>query len=167
VAAVVLARPGAALGQAGLGDALVLCSVFTWVGGGVIVQRLAGRLDTALISTAVTLAGTAMLGLHVLLDPALRWPAGAAPGPAVWAAIVLSGLLATALGALVWNRALAVLGVARASLYAYWVPIFGVLAAVVLLGEPLTPWHGVGLVAVLGGTWLGTRPARAAPDQAL
>jgi drug/metabolite transporter (DMT)-like permease len=50
-----------------------------------------------------------------------------------------------------------VLGVARAALYAYWVPIFGVSFAVLLLGEPLTIWHGVGLAAVLGGTWIGTR----------
>ena len=28
--------------------------------------------------------------------------------------------------------------------------------AVLLLGEPLTLWHTVGLAAVLGGTWLGT-----------
>jgi len=69
----------------------------------------------------------------------------------------VSSLLATAVGALVWNRALVVLGVARTALYAYWVPIFGVLFAVLLLGEPLTVWHGVGLAAVLGGTWLGTR----------
>ena len=48
---------------------------------------------------------------------------------------------------------------ARTALYAYWVPIFGVLFAVLLLGEPVTIWHGVGLVAVLSGTWLGTRRA--------
>jgi drug/metabolite transporter (DMT)-like permease len=66
-------------------------------------------------------------------------------------------VLSTALGGLVWNRALMVLGVARTALYAYWVPIFGVLFAVLVLGEPLTVWHGVGLAAVLGGTWLGTR----------
>ena len=73
------------------------------------------------------------------------------------ALVILSGLLATALGGIVWNRALQVLGVARAALYAYWVPIFGVGFAVLLLGEPLSIWHGVGLVAVLGGTWIGTR----------
>ena len=71
--------------------------------------------------------------------------------------LLFSGLLATAWGALVWNRALVTLGVARTALYAYWVPIFGVLFAVGVLGEPLTVWHGVGLAGVLSGTWLGTR----------
>ena len=66
-------------------------------------------------------------------------------------------MAATALGSLVWNRGLQVLGVARTAQFAYWVPIFGVAFAVALLGEPLTVWHGIGLAAVLSGTWLGTR----------
>ncbi len=157
VAAVVLHRPGMALGGAGLGDLLVLCSVTTWVLGGVMVQRLARGIDPLFISAVLNVIGTALLLLHV----------GLRPSPLVYDAsrinmltvvlIGVSGLLATALGGIVWNRALMVLGVARTALYSYWVPIFGVLFAVLLLGEPLTVWHGVGLAAVLGGTWLGTR----------
>jgi drug/metabolite transporter (DMT)-like permease len=157
VAAVVLHRPGMALGGAGLGDLLVLCSVTTWVLGGVIVQRLARGIDPLLISAVLNVIGTVLLLLHLALRPAaLAW----APERIGWqtgALVVVSGLLATALGGIVWNRALMVLGVARAALYAYWVPIFGVGFAVALLGEPLTVWHGVGLAAVLGGTWIGTR----------
>jgi drug/metabolite transporter (DMT)-like permease len=157
VAAVVLHRPGAALGGGGLGDLLVFGSVLTWVLGGVLVQRLARELDSGLVSAMMGAIGTALLALHLALRPApvvVHWHR------ITWATVallVVSSLLATAVGALVWNRALVVLGVARTSLYAYWVPIFGVLFAVLLLGEPLSVWHGVGLAAVLGGTWLGTR----------
>lgn len=157
VAAVVLHRPGAGLVGPGLGDLLVLGSVTTWVLGGTLVQRLAGTLDSVLTSALVTIFGTLMLGVHMLVRPT-PWllPWDRLTGPTVLL-LVLSGLLATALGGLVWNRSLMVLGVARTALYAYWVPIFGVLFAVALLGEPLTVWHGVGLAGVLGGTWLGTR----------
>ena len=34
---------------------------------------------------------------------------------------------------------------------------FGVLFAALLLGEALTVWHFAGFVAVMGGTYLGTR----------
>lgn len=157
VAAVILHRPGSALGSGGLGDLMVLGSVATWVSGGVVVQRLSRRLDAAAISTVVHVAGALLLLAHVLL-----WPA---PQAVDWSrvtgwivlAVLLSGLFATALGSLVWNRALVAIGVARTSLYAYWVPIFGVAFAVLLLGEPLTVWHLLGLAMVLGGTWLGTR----------
>ena len=161
VAAVVLHRPGAALGHGNLGDLLAFGSVVTWVSGGVLVQRLARQMDTVVISTLVFVMGTAMLLLHLLLFSVV-WPVLPLPDwtqftPRLLLLLVFSGLLATAWGALVWNRALTTLGVARTALYAYWVPIFGVSFAVLLLGEPLTQWHGVGLAAVLAGTWLGTR----------
>jgi drug/metabolite transporter (DMT)-like permease len=157
VAAVVLHRPGAALGSSGLGDLLLFGSVMTWVLGGVLVQRLARELDSGLISAVVGVIGTVLLAVHLGLRPApvvVDWPRITVGTVAL---LVVSSLLATAVGALVWNRGLVVLGVARTALYAYWVPIFGVLFAVLLLGEPLSVWHGVGLAAVLGGTWLGTR----------
>lgn len=157
VAAVVLHRPGMALGGAGLGDLLVLCSVTTWVLGGVMVQRLARGIAPLFISAVLNVIGTVLLLLHVGLRPSpLVYDASRINGMTV-VLIGVSGLLATALGGIVWNRALMVLGVARTALYSYWVPIFGVLFAVLLLGEPLTVWHGVGLAAVLAGTWLGTR----------
>ena len=157
VAVVVLHRPGAALGSGSLGDLLVFGSVVAWGGGGVLVQRLARQFDSAVVSAVVFAIGTTLLLVHVALDSSLLLPS-----PAVFTAgtvflLVVSGLLASALGSLVWNRALTTLGVARTALYAYWVPIFGVGFAVVVLGEPLTVWHGLGLAGVLSGTWLGTR----------
>ena len=157
VAAVVLHRPGAGLGHGSLGDLLVFGSVVTWVTGGALVQRLARQFDSAVVSAVVFTLGTAMLGLHVLLDPATVVPDLSRLTPWLVLMLLFSGLLASAWGALVWNRALVTLGVARTALYAYWVPIFGVLFAVLVLGEPLTVWHGVGLAGVLAGTWLGTR----------
>lgn len=157
VALVVLNRPGAALGGGSWGDALVLGSVISWVSGGVLVQRLARQLDSALISGVVHSLGMLWLLAHMVLRPA---PFGIDWAQFSWwhgVLTALSGLLATALGALVWNRALTTLGVARTSLYVYWVPIFGVAFAVGLLGEPLSVWHVAGLAMVLGGTWLGTR----------
>lgn len=157
VAAVVLNRPGAALGSGGLGDLLLFGSVMTWVLGGVLVQRLSRELDSGLVSAMLSVIGTVLLALHLGLRPApvvVDWSRITAGTVAL---LVVSSLLATAAGALVWNRALVVIGVARTALYAYWVPIFGVLFAVLLLGEPLSVWHGVGLAAVLGGTFLGTR----------
>ena len=157
VAAVVLHRPGAALGHGSLGDLLVFGSVLAWVGGGLMVQRLARQFDSAVVSAVVFAIGSLLLMVHVALDSSLRLPSAAVFTPGTLLLLVVSGLLASALGSLVWNRALTTLGVARTALYAYWVPIFGVAFAVGVLGEPLTVWHGLGLAGVLSGTWLGTR----------
>ncbi len=157
VAAVVLNRPGMALGVGGLGDLLVFGSVTTWVLGGVVVQRLARGLDPLFISAVLNVIGSVMLLAHLVLRPGPLQFDVSRIGLLTGVLVVVSGLLATALGGIVWNRALMLLGVARTALYAYWVPIFGVAFAVLLLGVPLTVWLGVGLGAVLGGTWLGTR----------
>ena len=157
VAAVVLHRPGAALGHGSLGDLLVFGSVVAWVAGGLLVQRLARQFDSAVVSAVVFAIGSLLLMGHVALDSSLRLPNAAVFTPGTLLLLVVSGLLASALGSLVWNRALTTLGVARTALYAYWVPIFGVAFAVGVLGEPLTVWHGLGLAGVLSGTWLGTR----------
>ncbi len=163
VALVILKSGQATAASTVLGDALVIAAILAWVVGGVMVQRLAdptrGSIDSDTVSWAVNVVGLVMLALHLVWvgGPLIESPAAVSAGMVVL--LLLSGLLSTAVGALVWNRALATLGVAHVSLYVYWVPIFGVAFSVLLLGEPLTVWHVIGLVAVLAGTWLGTRGA--------
>ncbi|MCW5658319.1 MAG: DMT family transporter [Burkholderiaceae bacterium] len=157
VAAVVLHRPSATLVSGGLGDLLLLCSVASFAAGGVAVQRLADRIDPLAISWAVHVAGTALLLFHT------AWSAESAAQQLItsswrtWALVLFSGIVATALCAVIWNRAIASIGAARTTIALYWVPIFGVAFAVVTLGEPLTAWHLLGLAAVLTGSFLGAK----------
>ena len=161
VALVILQRGDATAAGTVLGDALVIAAILAWVVGGVMVQRLAdptrGSLDSDTVSWAVNVVGLLLLAAHLVWVGAPLVAVPAAVGWGMVALLLVSGWLSTAIGALIWNRALATLGVAHVSLYVYWVPIFGVAFSVLLLGEPLTPWHVIGLVAVLAGTWLGTR----------
>ena len=157
VAAVVLSHPGARLSTAGLGDLLLVAGVVSFAAGGVVVQRLARHINPLPVSWAIYMAGTLLLVLHTLWadvpGAAPRQPAGAW----AWALVLFSGVFATAVCNLVWNGAIARIGVARTAVFLYWVPVFGVLFAALLLGETLTPWHALGFAAVMGGTWLGTR----------
>ena len=161
VAAVVLSHPGAGLSSAGAGDLLLVASVVSFAVGGVLIQRLARQLHPLAISWAIYLIGAALLLLHTTLAPTAPV---AAPSVAVafgglspWWLVLFSGVAATAIGNLIWNRAIATIGVARTAVFLYWVPVFGVAFAALLLGERLTWWHLVGFVAVMAGTWLGTR----------
>jgi drug/metabolite transporter (DMT)-like permease len=154
---VVLKTSGAQLGQAGAGDLMVVASVVTFAIGGVLIQMLARETDVLQASAVVYASGTAMLLLHaVAVDAA---PDLAAWVPGFWPVVLMlfSALIATAFGNLVWNHAIAKMGMARVSLWFYWVPIFGVGFASLLLDEALSAWHGVGLVAVIAGTAIGTR----------
>ncbi len=172
VATVVLHRPGAHLTDVARGDLIIFVAQITWAVGGVMVQRLARSHSMLSISTFTHVAGAAMLLAHSLL---------AAPGPAAtlaavaalpawgWGLLAFSGLVATALGMLAWARGIAELGIGVTASYLSWVPVFGVAFGALFLREPVTPWHLVGMVGVLGGSVLalrGARPARAAPPAA-
>lgn len=164
VAAVVLSHPGAGLSSAGVGDLLIISSVLSFAAGGAMVQRLARQIHPLTICWLTYCIGTVLLVAHTALGPAPLSAAALFPGWWPWLLVLFSGIFATAVCNVVWNQAIATIGVARTAVFLYWVPVFGVLFAALLLGEQLTLWHLAGFAAVMGGTWLGTRrQAPAAP----
>ncbi|MDM0116106.1 DMT family transporter [Variovorax sp. J22R133] len=157
VAAVVLSHPGAGLSTAGVGDLMLVASVMSFAAGGAIIQRLARQLHTVTISWAIYLVGSLLLAAQAVLGSSPVGVGDLFPGWRPWVFILFSGVLATALSNLVGNRAITRIGVARTAVFLYWVPVFGVGFAALLLGERLTLWHLFGFVTVMTGTYLGTR----------
>jgi drug/metabolite transporter (DMT)-like permease len=164
VTLVVLLAPGANLVVAGLGELLVAAALVTFIGGGLLVQRVTSDLDVLVVGWAVYGLGTLMLLSHAALGGGWEQAATAIDGPWIWFCVLYSGIIGTALSNVGWYYAIDRVGQSRASLYLHWVPIFGVAASALLLREALGVWHGVGLLMVLAGTWLGVaaRPPRAA-----
>lgn len=159
VAAVVLSHSTAGLGRAGVGDLMLVGGVVSFAAGGVLVQRLSRGIDPLVISWAVHAIGTLLLVMQTL---ATEPPASVAELFPAWqpvALVLFSGALATAMCNAIWNGAIARIGVARTSVFFYWVPVFGVGFSALLLGETLGAWHLAGALAVLAGTFIGTRTA--------
>jgi drug/metabolite transporter (DMT)-like permease len=156
VALVVLQRDAAGAPGAGLGELIVLVGLLTFVLGGAIVQQLARRLDALSIGWVVYSSGAALLMAHALAfgDPA-QLELGHLDG-SLWLLVLYSGVLGTALSGVGWYQAIARVGMARASVYLSWLPVFGVTFSALMLGEPLTPWHVAGVVLVIAATRLGT-----------
>lgn len=158
VSLVILMRPGAELAHGGLGDLMMLLATISFVAGGAMVQRLAAEIDAVTISLGVHVVGGLCLLLHLGAQSAWtgQWPqAPSSPWP--WALALFSGAIVSGMGNLMWNRAIGIVGMARASVWTYWMPLFGVGVAVLFLGEPLTLWHVIGFVLVLWGTRLSGR----------
>jgi len=61
---------------------------------------------------------------------------------------------------LCFNRGVELLGANRAGLFIHLMPVFGSIMAIVFLGERFKAFHGVGIVLILSGIVLATRPAR-------
>ncbi|MDS1140013.1 DMT family transporter [Pusillimonas sp. SM2304] len=161
VFAVVFSGAGASLSSATWGDAQIFAAMFSFVAGGVFIQSLARQFHALVISSFIYTFGAVLLCIHAVLDDSVDLSAQAllAAGFWPWALLILTGIVATALCNMLWNHAIAELGVARTSVFQYWIPVFGVAFAMLWLGEAFTWWHVVGLVGILLGTYLGTRRA--------
>lgn len=161
VSLVILNRPHAELAAGTVGDLLMLASIVAFAAGGAVVQRMSACGTPLGISLMTHLAGGALLIVHTAVGVDARLAALRGMGWASWGLMAFSGVLAGAVGAVVWGRGIAVLGVGRTATYLSWVPIFGVAFGALLLGERLTPWHALGVLAVVAGSWLAVSAARA------
>ena len=76
------------------------------------------------------------------------------PTPKGLALILFIGLLPSFISQMTFIRAVGLIGPARAGVFLNLVPIYGPLLAVLVLGEPLSPYHAAALVLVLGGIYI-------------
>jgi drug/metabolite transporter (DMT)-like permease len=130
--------------------------VVCYAAGPLIISRRLAGLSSRLVMTASI--GLCALGYapYVLLHlpPAL-------PSARAIAAVVVLGVVCTALAFIVFFHLIAEAGPVRATVVTYVNPAVAVALGVGLLGEPLTPGIVLGFVLILAGSYLATRPARA------
>lgn len=109
----------------------------------------------------------ACLGLAAIIyagPAAATWPS-AVPATRVVVSVALLAVVCTALAFIVFFALIREVGAPRALVFTYVNPAVALAAGVVVLGEPLTPWHLVGLALILAGSVLATR--RLEPKNAL
>ena len=109
----------------------------------------------------------ACLGLAAIIyaaPAAATWP-GEVPQTRVVVALTLLAVVCTALAFIVFFALIREVGAPRALVFTYVNPAVALAAGVIVLGEPLTPWHIAGLSLILAGSVLATR--RVEPKNAL
>jgi drug/metabolite transporter (DMT)-like permease len=135
------------------GDALLLGASIAWAAYSVLVRKWA--FNAWLLTRFVALA-SALVYLPVYL---LWLPKGidAVPMSMLLLQGLYQGLGPTIIAMLLFLRAVAILGAERTGAIVALVPVIAGLAAVPLLGEPLTIWLVAGLVLVSGGAFVSAR----------
>lgn len=147
-----------------LGDALGIAAAALWGATTLVMRGSALARASAEMSLLYQLGVSAvLLGLAGAVAGE-QWPA-AAPA-AAWALLAYQTVVITFVTYLIWFWLVRHYPATQISVFTLLTPIFGLLAGVGLLGEPLTTRLVVALVAVCGGIWLvstrGRRPAAAA-----
>lgn len=138
--------PGLALGLL----VLVCESAFT-LGGVGVVTRL-GAVAASMWSCVFAAVGGGVL--------ATLWGGWPAPTATEWTAIVVLGLLVTAVGFAFWYTGVSVLGADRAGVLTGLMPVAGLVAAVLLGRQSLTLVATAGTTVVAIGCALGLRRTR-------
>ena len=158
---VLIVRPDGAGPKSLLGDLLVLCAMASWVAYTFLARDLMARYPPLLVTAATMASGTVVLlpmaALELLLHPFH------VPSPSAFLALAYLGLLCSAVGYLLWNTALPVLGVSVANNLLNVIPLVSVLCGVVALHEPWNITIAAGGALILAGVMVVERTG--SPDR--
>lgn len=165
VAVLAQAGPVALTAEVLLGIAACLVATACYAAAGFLTRRwitAGGGLDSRIVALG------SQCGAVLVLLPFLLWQLWQEPqAPMAWVAVPLKvwlamlvlGLLCTALAYVLYFRLIADVGPLKALTVTFLIPLFGVAWGWLLLGEPATLAHagGGGLIAL--ALWLVLRPA--------
>jgi drug/metabolite transporter (DMT)-like permease len=123
------------------GDGLAVFTAVTWAMYSVAITPLMRRYSPFRISSIVLAAGwvpIALVGLHQTTSQTFHF------GWLMWACFAFAVVGPLFLTNILWFTSISKVGPSRASLFSNLQPAFGVVFAIVLLGEHLTGWELVG-----------------------
>jgi drug/metabolite transporter (DMT)-like permease len=122
-----------------------------------LVRRYLTGYPSGAVAAANLLSGAVLLAPLAIYT----WPQHPIPGGS-WLSAVLLGVLCTGIAFVFYYRLIARAGAARASTVTYLIPLFGVIWAWLLLGEPLTLTMALAGALILAGVALSQRRERRA-----
>lgn len=137
------------------GDLLALLAAVSWAVYSLLMRRWAGLYSSALLSRKLMFYGllTALPLLALEREP-IDFAALLTLGNGLKLAYL--ALVGSALCYLLWNGAIKQIGVLKANLYIYMVPLITLLVSVLFLHERITVMGLFGILLVIAGMALGT-----------
>lgn len=142
----------------GLGELYIFGCVASWVTYSLLGKAVMKDLSPVLSVTYSVLIGTVILFLPAWANGALRHCLSYSP--AQWLSLFYLGFFGTVVGFIWFYQGIQRIGPMKSGLFINFVPISGVLLGFLILGEPLTPSLGIGLLCVTTGLYLMNK----APD---
>ncbi|MCW5700118.1 MAG: DMT family transporter [Rhodospirillales bacterium] len=136
------------------GDLWMLLAVPTWALYSVLLRHVPDDWPRLAMILAITACGL------VLLTPLYVWELAAVGAMALSVdnalAVAYVALFASVIAYIGWNRGVALIGANKAGLFMHLMPVFATALAVLLLGENLHFYHGVGVSLIVLGIVLTT-----------
>ena len=117
--------------------------------GGNLIRRLFPDIPSGAVASATLVCASVLLAPFAIAS----WPTTPVPLHS-WVSAVLLGVLCTGIAYFIYFRLIFRVGASRAVTVTYLVPLFGVVWAWIVLGEPLTLSMAIAGALILGGVAL-------------
>jgi len=136
------------------GDLWTLSAAMCWAIYTVLLRKRPEGLHPVAFLTAII-----AIGLLFLL-PVYLWEmsTGAVIRPTRTSilSVLYVAVFPSVLAYIFWNRAVGSVGATRAGIFMHLMPVFGIILAIIFLGERLSPYHVLGIVMIFSGILLTT-----------
>jgi len=132
-----------------LGSALIVAGSLCWAFFAILIKPYTERLSGINVG-AYSLAGGALFVTAIGIPSMLATDWGGVT-PAVWAAMVYSGIGALVVGNLIWYHGVSRIGPTRVSMFSNLQPLVALVVAWLALGEVPTVWQGLGAGSIMTG----------------
>lgn len=146
------------------GDAWILAAMPVIGVYSVLLKRVPPELRGSALLFNVAGLSAVLLAAPSLAETPLEAPVQPL-APAALLGMAYVALFASVLAFTCWNRAVAAVGANAAGLSLPLMPLFGTVLAMVFLGEAVRPFHLAGIVTILAGIAVATRPLAVANRQ--
>lgn len=135
-----------------MGDLMILVSAFFWALYVVLAAPLMERYSPLRVTALTTSIGALPLILIGIPSVAaldwsqVTWTA--------WAGVLFSAVFAIAIAYVIWNSGVKKIGGARTAFYTNLIPVVGMIAAALILGETITLSKIAGAAVIFAGLYL-------------
>ncbi|CEG21320.1 putative DMT superfamily transporter inner membrane protein [Planococcus massiliensis] len=142
-----------------LGDIYVVLAVLGQVLSFLVISKASKTLDPRLQTGYMFLMGSVGLFIISLIQEPGEWRMFAEMNAAFWLLMIASGVIATALGHMLYNYSLGQVGPPKAAVFINLNTLFALLGSAVFLGETITGLHVVGFIVIMFGVLFGSGAA--------
>lgn len=139
-----------------IGDIIVFLSIASQCLSFLVIRKLSNSMDSMLITGYLLLIGAGMLLITSLLFNFNSWKTLHEVSPVNYLIVLLSALLATAVGQTLYNYAISKIGPAETAIFTNFNTIFALLASSMLLNETILMVQIIGCILIIIGVLFGT-----------
>lgn len=138
--------------QFNIGDLIMVLAVILWALYSIFIRRISGKMSSLAIFGFTLTIGFVVMILPVAIELTIV-PVGAL-SISDWSALIYIGIFPSICSFLLWNRAVALIGPSKASISLNLIPVFGSIAAFLVLDEVITVPQIIGGCLVFIGVFI-------------